>query len=317
MSETSGQAPERGQHRLVSIVIPVYNSPALTELAERIATVFRGREEEYEIVFVDDSSPDRRIWSALETLAQSDAHVRAVQLTRNFGQQAATLCGLREARGDVIVSMDDDLQHEPADIPALLAETGHDIVIGELRQQEASWPRRLASRIKARCEEILIGKPKGLQLSSFRLLRRVIADSMVAIQSPHPLLPALMFYVTRDVVGVPVRHGPRVSGRSGYTLRKLLRLFSNLIISNSSVLLRIAALSGIGVAFLSVAAAAWVVYQKLAHGIAVQGWASLFAAIFLLGGMLLFSVGILGEYLIRIIESSEARPTYFVRRRSG
>ncbi|HEX8253769.1 MAG TPA: glycosyltransferase family 2 protein [Thermoanaerobaculia bacterium] len=316
MLEPATAAKESARRRLVSIVIPVYNSPALAELVERIAAVFRGRDDDYEIVFVDDSSPDARIWTELEMLAQRDSRIRAIQLTRNFGQQAATLCGLRESRGDVIVTMDDDLQHDPADIPLLLAEAAHDVVIGELRQQEVRWSRRLASRLKARFEEILIDKPKRLQLSSFRVLRRVIADSIVAMQSPHPFLPALLFYVTRDVAGVPVSHGRRFAGESGYTMRKLLRLFSNLIISNSSILLRTAALSGIAFAVLSFAVAAWVTYQKLANGIAVQGWSSLFAAILLMGGMVLFSVGVIGEYLIRIIESSEARPTYFVRRRA-
>lgn len=317
MVERTTAATERARRRLVSIVIPVYDSPALAELVERIAAVFRGRDDDYEILFVDDSSPDGRIWTELEMLARRDQRVRAIQLTRNFGQQAATLCGLRESRGDLIVTMDDDLQHDPADIPLLLAEAAHDVVIGELRQQEVRWSRRLASRLKASFEEVLIDKPKRLQLSSFRLFRRVIADSIVAMQSPHPFLPALIFYVTRDVVGVPVSHGRRFGGESGYTLRKLLRLFSNLIISNSSILLRTAALSGIAFAVLSFAVAAWVTYQKLANGIAVQGWSSLFAAILLMGGMVLFSVGVIGEYLIRIIDSSEARPSYFVRRRSS
>jgi dolichol-phosphate mannosyltransferase/undecaprenyl-phosphate 4-deoxy-4-formamido-L-arabinose transferase len=304
------------ERRLASIVIPVYDSPALELLADGIEEVFRERDEEYEIVFVDDASPDPRIWPALERLAHERGNVRVVQLTRNFGQQAATLCGLREARGDVLITMDDDLQHEPADIPLLLAHADRDIVIGQLRRKEHHFFRRLASRAKGVFDRIVIGKPKGLELSSFRLLSRVVVDGVLAMRTPHPFLPALLFHVSKDVVGVPVSHSRRAAGRSGYTLRKLLRLFSNLVISNSSILLRAAAYTGLLFAAGSFAVAAIVVYRKLAHDIAVAGWTSLFAAVLLIGGLLLVSVGIIGEYLIRIIESSEARPTYVVRRRA-
>lgn len=299
---------------LVSVVIPVYNSPDLVALVDGIEAVFRKIGRDYEVVLVDDGSPDPRIWPALSELAAQRSAVRAFQLTRNFGQQAATLCGLKEARGGVVVTMDDDLQHDPEDIPALLAAADHDIVIGQLEQNRHSFGRRLASRAKGWLDRVLIGKPKDLQLTSYRLINRSVVDGMLSIRTPHPFLPALMFYVSKDVVGVPVRHAGRHSGRSGYTLRKLLRLFSNLVINNSSVLLRVAAYTGLAFSFLSLIVVALAVYQKICCGISVQGWTSLFAAIVLMGGLLLFSVGVLGEYLIRIIDSTEQRPTYIVRR---
>lgn len=270
----------------------------------------------YEVIFVDDASPDPRVWPALEKLARERPHVRAIQLSRNFGQQAATLCGLSEARGDVVITIDDDLQHDPRDIPMLLAHSEHDIVIGQLGSKEHHLARRIASRVKGMFDRLIIGTPKGLQLSSFRLLSRTVVDGILSMRTPHPFLPALMFYVSRDVVGVPVSHSRRVAGQSGYTFRKLLRLFSNLMINNSSMLLRAAAYTGMVLAVVSFSLAGLVTYEKLAHGIAVQGWTSLFAALMLIGGLLLVSVGIVGEYLIRIIETSEAKPTYFVRQRA-
>jgi dolichol-phosphate mannosyltransferase/undecaprenyl-phosphate 4-deoxy-4-formamido-L-arabinose transferase len=310
MSENTSES------RVVSIVIPVYDSPAPESLANGIEEVFRGTGFDYEIIFVDDGSPDSRIWPALEAMARAKEHIRAVQLSRNFGQQAATLCGLLESRGDMVITIDDDLQHDPRDIPLLLAQSHHDIVIGHLAQKEHHLLRRMASRIKGVFDRIVIGTPKNLQLSSFRLLSRTVVDGVLSMRTPHPFLPALMFHVSRDVVGVPVRHSPRAGGRSGYTLRKLVRMFSNLVINNSSILLRVAAYVGLVFAVVSFSLAGLVIYRKLIHGIAVAGWASLFAAIMLIGGLLLVSVGIIGEYLIRIIESSEAKPTYFVRRRA-
>jgi dolichol-phosphate mannosyltransferase/undecaprenyl-phosphate 4-deoxy-4-formamido-L-arabinose transferase len=301
----------------VSIVIPVFNSPVLDQLAARIQTTFATRAEEYEVVLVDDCSSDPETWPTLERLAKADERLRAIQLTRNFGQQAATLCGLRESRGDVVITMDDDLQHHPEDIPKLLALAHRDIVIGQLVERQHGVGRRLASRLKGFLDRILIGKPKAIQLSAFRLLSRSVVDGMLAIRTPHPFIPALMFHVSRDVVGVAVRHDARQGSRSGYTLGKLLRVFSDLVFSNSSLALRVVGQLGMVLAVVSGLMALLVVYRKLTHGIAVTGWASIFAVQLFIGGLLLFSVGIVGEYLIRVIESSETRPAYVVRRRVG
>ncbi len=302
----------------VSIVIPVYDSPVLEELADSIEAVFRARpEDDYEIIFVDDRSPDPRIWPTLVRLAGERERVMAVQLTRNFGQQAATLCGLREAHGEVVVTLDDDLQHDPRDIPKLLAHADRDIVIGQFERKQHSPFKRLTSRIKGYFDRILIGKPRGIQLSSFRLLGRTVVDGVLSIRTPHPFLPALMFHVSKDVIGVPVSHVARREGRSGYTLRKLFRVFSNLLFNNSSFLLRLVGAVGISFAGLSFLLAGVVIYRKVVHSVNVQGWTSLFATLLLIGGLLLVSLGVVGEYLLRIIESSENRPTYLVRRRLG
>ncbi|HSF42650.1 MAG TPA: glycosyltransferase family 2 protein [Thermoanaerobaculia bacterium] len=303
---------------LVSVVVPVYNSTVLEELAGRIDAVFAALpEHRYELILVDDFSPRPEVWPTLARLARERPEVRAVQLTRNFGQQPATLCGLSVARGGVVITLDDDLQHSPEDIPKLLAAADRDIVIGQLTKSRHSPLRRLASRAKGLFDRLLIGKPEDIQLSSFRLLNRTVVDGILQIRTPHPFLPALMFHVSKDVAGVPVGHGRRREGQSGYTFLKLLRLFSNLLINNSSLVLRLVGWVGILFSILSFFLAGAVVYRKLVHAISVQGWASLFAALLLIGGLLLFSVGVMGEYLIRIIEASEARPTYFVRRRLG
>jgi dolichol-phosphate mannosyltransferase/undecaprenyl-phosphate 4-deoxy-4-formamido-L-arabinose transferase len=305
------------RRRLVSVVIPVYGSPALDALTARIEEVFRGRPEDYEIVFVEDASPDESTWPALERLAGEREHVRAIQLSRNFGQHAATLCGLREARGDVMITLDDDLQHDPGDIPLLLAESDHDIVIAQFVEKRHPLHRRIGSAAKSFFDGIIFGKPKHVRLSSFRLLSRTVVDGMLSVRTPRPFIPALMFHVSRDVAGVTVRHSSRAGGRSGYTFRKLFRLFTDLVINNSSILLRASASVGLSISLISFVLAAVVIQRRLVHRVSVQGWASLFTALLLIGGLLLFSVGIVGEYLIRIIESSEGRPMYFVRRRSG
>jgi dolichol-phosphate mannosyltransferase/undecaprenyl-phosphate 4-deoxy-4-formamido-L-arabinose transferase len=302
----------------MSIVIPVYNSTVLEELAARIHAVFALLPEtDYELIFVDDASSDPRVWPTLEELTRRSGRVQAIQLTRNFGQQPATLCGLAAARGDVVITMDDDLQHAPEDIPRFLALTGWDIVIGQFDRKRHSLFRRLASRAKGYFDRIILGKPKGIQMSSFRMLSRTVVDGVLSIHTPHPFLPALIFHVSRNATGVRIGHSSRREGRSGYTFWKLIRLFSNLLINNSSLVLRLVGNLGVLFAGVSFLMAGVVVYRKLIHGVSVRGWASLLATQLLIGGLLLFSVGVVGEYLIRIIESSEGKPTYFIRRRAA
>jgi dolichol-phosphate mannosyltransferase/undecaprenyl-phosphate 4-deoxy-4-formamido-L-arabinose transferase len=299
----------------VSIVIPVYDSQVLPELVSRIDRVFRDRPEtEYELLLVDDGSPREEVWQTLERLAAGHSRLRALQLTRNFGQQAATLCGLAQARGKLVITLDDDLQHAPEDIPAFLAMADWDIVIGQLATPKHSPYRRFASRVKGWFDRILIGKPAHIRLSSFRMLSRTVVDGVLALRSPRPFLPAMMFHVSRRVAGVPVSHSPRSQGRSGYDLARLFDLFSNLLIGNSSFLLRWVGRSGIVFALLSVVAASVVVYRRLVHAVTIPGWASLAVVTLLLGGMILFSLGLIGEYLIRLVEIGEQRPTYVVRR---
>jgi dolichol-phosphate mannosyltransferase/undecaprenyl-phosphate 4-deoxy-4-formamido-L-arabinose transferase len=146
------------------------------------------------------------------------------------------------------------------------------------------------------------------------MLNRAVVDGFLAIYTPNPFIPALMFRVSKRVTGVDVRHERRREGKSGYTLMKQVRLFSNLIINNSSIILRTLGNVGLIFAGMSFCYAGYVIYRTLAHGYVVQGWSSLMVAVLLIGGLLLFSVGIMGEYLIRIIETAETKPTYFIRR---
>jgi glycosyltransferase involved in cell wall biosynthesis len=301
---------------LLSIVVPVYNSGVLEELAGRIDAALAAQPDiDYEVIFIDDCSPRPEVWATLERLARGNRRVRALQLTRNFGQQAATLCGLREARGDFVITIDDDLQHDPADIPSFLEHRNHDIVIAQFSARRHGLLRRGESRLKGAFDRLIIGNPRNVRMSSYRMLSRTVVDGILSIRTPHPFIPALMFYVSRDAVGVPAAHNARREGRTGYRLPTLLGVFSNLLINNSSLILRIVGQLGIGLAGLSFLIAAFVVYRKLAYGVAVRGWTSLFATLLLIGGLLLFGLGVVGEYLIRIIEGTETRPTYLVRRR--
>lgn len=302
---------------LISIVIPVFNSSALEELTRRIDAVFLTLSDEHEIIFVDDFSTRADVWPRLTRLAANHQSVRVIQLTRNFGQHAATLCGLKESRGELVITMDDDLQHSPEVIPEFLKVKDFDIVLAQFRNKQHSVFKRVTSRIKGVFDQIIIDKPRDVQLSSFRMLRRMVVDGMLSIHTPYPFIPSLMFHVSQKVTGLEVEHHERQGSRSGYTLWKLFRIFTNLVINNSSVLLRFVGFVGTSFAIVSFVIAFLTIYRKLVYGISIRGWTSLFAAVLLIGGLLLFSVGLIGEYLIRIIETGEAKPTFFVRDRAG
>lgn len=304
---------------LVSVVIPVYNTvKTLPEIARRVDAVFGQRPaDDYELIFVDDCSPNPETWPALERVADEYPRVRIIQLTRNYGQQGATLCGNAESRGDVVLTMDDDLQHHPEEIPLFLEEAGHDIVIGQFRRKRHNVFKRFTSWLKGWFDYTLIGKPKHLQSTSFRMYSRTVARGLMEFRTPNPFLPALLFQISKDIVGVDVEHAPREDGNSGYSLGKMIRLFSNLIINNSSFLLRIFAYLGIFLAAGSLVMFCYVLYLKLFRDVPIQGWSSLMATILLLGGTIMLIMGIMGEYLLRVIQSSEGNPAYFVRRRRG
>jgi dolichol-phosphate mannosyltransferase/undecaprenyl-phosphate 4-deoxy-4-formamido-L-arabinose transferase len=299
-----------------SIVIPVYNTVnPLHELVDGIKRVFQEIGYEFEIIMVEDCSPNSGTWEMLESIARKNPEVTAIQLSRNFGQQPATLCGLAEASGDFMITMDDDLQHSPEDIPRLIEQNQHDIVIGQFSEKKHSLFKRIASKVKSYFDTILIGKPNNVRLSPFRMINRTTVNGMLAINTPNPFIPALMFHVSKDVVGVTFEHHYRREGKSNYTFLKMLGVFNNLIIGNSSFLLKTIGYLGIVIALISLIYASVIVFGQLINPSTIPGWTSVIVSILFVGGLLLFSVGIIGEYLIRIIAGVESRPSYVVRKK--
>ena len=189
----------------------------------------------------------------------------------------------------------------------------HDIVIGSFNVKMHSFSQRILSRIKNRLDEILLKKPRELRFSSFRLFKREIALSMLSIHTPYPYLPSLMLLVTGDIVNVPVTHHHRSNGKSGYTWSKITRLAFNLLFNNSTILLRWMAITGFFTATLSLLIMFWFLFKKIVFAINVPGWTSLFVLMAGIGGLLLGGLGIIGEFLARILTGIEKRPAYFIK----
>jgi glycosyltransferase involved in cell wall biosynthesis len=298
-----------------SVVIPCYNSSrTLDELFALLGDVFTRMKASYEIVAVDDASTDPQTWPTIVKAAKSRP-VRAFQLTRNFGRTAAVLCGMERAKGRWVIVMDDDLQHSPEDIPKLAEMGEHDAVVADFpfSERHHSISQRLTSRLKNWFDFKVLGKPRHIRMSPFILIRTEVVRMMLRSNHQHPYLPALLLHVTRDIASVHASHAPRTVGRSNFGFAKRFKMFTNLIFNNSSILLRAVAVMGAAFAALAVLLGCYLMAVRLTSARYAPGWTSIAVIELFMGGAVLLSLGIMGEYLIRIIQLGEHRPAYFVR----
>lgn len=302
----------------ISVVVPVFRSaPLLPELVQRLKAALESEARPWEIVLVDDASPDDS-YAVMRQARAAEPRVRIVQLARNHGQQHATLCGLNYARGSEVVTIDDDLQSLPEEIALLLAKLreGHAAVIGRLTLRQHRWWRNLGSRANQRLAGTILGKPRRLYLSSFRALSRAAVDRIVRYKGAHPHISALLLksVPASAIANVDVSHAPRSVGGSTYSLRKLLKTASFLLINHSYIPLRMMVGWGFFLSFLSLLFAGLVVVQVLFLGHGLPGWPSLSVLIAFLSGNILMALGIVGEYLGRLVEEYSVSDQFAVHR---
>lgn len=218
-----------------SVVIPVYNGEkTISELSDRLIRMFENLHESFEIVLVDDSSRDGS-WQIIREMALNDERIKSIKLGSNFGQHKAILCGMHHCQGDYIITMDDDLQHAPEDIPILInkmKDTGAHVVIAKLTEKKCQWYRRKASDLLRILSVVLINKPIGIYLSSFRLINKKVVDKVLTLNSVNPYIPALIFRVTDQVANVEICHNKRERGNSNYTIFKMVKLSFQLLLNN-------------------------------------------------------------------------------------
>ncbi len=298
-----------------SIVIPVYNSnKSLHQLVNRLAAIFINEvKDSFEILFIDDFSTNENTWSTLSGLADTYDYVRSYKLTKNFGQGGALLAGMSKVSGEWVITMDDDLQHLPEDIPKLIEKKDHDVVIGRFPEKQCGQFKKISSRIKGYLDNKLLKIPQGIVSTPFKLMKKRVVDDILALDTPRPFMVALVLAVTADLVNVDVSHDERKFGRSNYSLRKSLSLLSNLLFNNSSFFLRAMSLFGFLLAGLSFFLGLYFVVRKMIYQDVVQGWTSLMVVILLLSGSIIFCIGVVGEYVSRLIEISSRRPRFLFR----
>lgn len=301
----------------LSLVIPVYGSePVLPELVRRLQAMFDQQARpsgDYELILVCDCSPDRS-WAVIRGLAQQYPWVRGILLRMNAGQHNALMAGFSHARGRVIVTMDDDLQHAPEDIPLLLAELaqGRDVVYARFKSRNHAGWKVAGSRLNDLVAGYLMNKPKGLYLSPFRAMTADIRDDILRYQGPYVYVDGLILSVTRNIGTVDVDHHERYAGDSGYSLRKSISLWLKMATNFSIVPLRITSFVGLCFAGVGFVLALMLIIQKLTLDRMPIGWSSLIVTVLIVGGVQLLALGMLGEYLGRVLLILNSRPQYVV-----
>jgi glycosyltransferase involved in cell wall biosynthesis len=300
---TNPPAPRPGPRPLLSIVIPVFNSEGLIEMTlSGCRRYLDATDVDYEILCVNDGSSDGS-WEALCRQVESCPRLIAIDLLRNYGQHAAVLCGLGHSRGEMVVTLDDDLQNPPEEIAHLLAAAarGHDAVFGAYRRKAHGWVRRLGSRLLDRVNTRIFRKPSGLLLTNFRLLRRDVVERILSHRTCFPYINGLAVLYARNPTNVAVAHRARAAGRSGYDARRIAEVLGHILFSYSSYPLRFVSGVGVVAAVVSFTLGAYFLVRGLLAETTVPGWASIAVLLAFFNGLSLLMLGMLGEYTLRIL----------------
>ena len=299
---------------MISIIIPVYNAAeSLQELHRRLVGVW-GSRCPFEILFVEDCGRDNS-WDVIQGIAAKDPRVFGFRMSRNYGQHNALLCGIRAARGNIIITMDDDLQHPPEELPKLLDKLneGYDVVYGPPEREQHGFTRDLASKITKIALESAMGATTARQVSALRAFRTELRKAFVDYRSPAVNIDVLLTWATTRFTALQVRHESRQFGQSGYTPRKLLAHAMNMMTGFSTRPLQFASLVGVGLAMFGFLAFMYVLLRWLLQGSAVPGFAFLASMIAIFSGTQMLALGVIGEYLARMHFRTMERPTYAVR----
>lgn len=304
----------------VSFVIPCYRSEKTLEgvVSEIKETMQKLQKYSFEIILVNDSSPDNT-WQTIQKVCRENDNVVGVNLSKNFGQHAALMAGMRETVGDYVVCLDDDGQTPANEVEKLLnaLEEGNDAVYAKYGNKKHSAFRNLGSRVNDLMARMMLGKPKELFVSSYFGVKRFVVEDMLRYQNSYPYVIGLVLRATKNIVNVDVTHREREEGRSGYTLKKLLGLWFNGFTAFSVTPLRIATVIGVFCAFVGFVYAVYVFIRRLIAPTYVLGFSSLMCVILFVGGMLMIMLGLVGEYIGRIYISLNNSPQYVVREKVG
>ena len=302
----------------VSVVVPVYNSAgSLPALVERVGAVLDATPGGYEVILVNDGSRDTS-WQAISDLAAQHPAVRGIDLMRNYGQHNALLSGIRTAVGEIIVTIDDDLQNPPEEIPKLLAKLseGFDVVYGTPERERHGLLRDLASQITKLALQSAMGVETARNVSAFRAFRTAVRYGFESYSSPFVSIDVLLTWNTTRFAAIAVRHDPRTIGASNYTLWKLVNHAANMLTGFSVLPLQIASLIGFVFTFFGLLSLVYVVARYIIEGGVVPGFPFLASIVSLFSGAQLLALGIMGEYLARIHARTMEKPTYAIRQRT-
>lgn len=306
---------QQGQQFKYSAVIPVYRSEAIiAETISRTAAFFERMNLAYEIIAVNDGSPDHS-WEILRQEAQLNHNIVAINLLRNYGQHTAVFCGLQKSSGDYVITLDDDLQNPPEEIQHLIekAEQGHDFVCGRFRDKQHAQYRRWGSAVVGEINHRIFHRPKDFALTNFRMIRRDVVDRMCSYQTSYPYIPGLALMFSTNPANVWVEHHERQIGGSNYSFFKISQLVMRILFNYSSYPLRLVSVLGMIIAGFSLLLGVYFLLRAIFIGMSVPGWATVVVLLSLLNGFTILALGMLGEYTVRLLNQTSNTESYHVK----
>lgn len=295
----------------ISIVIPVYNSSSIIEeLHKQIAEALS---VSFEIIFVNDCSKDDS-WRKIVSLSKSNKHITGINLRKNSGQDNALLAGLRVAKGNYCVIMDDDLQHNPSDILTLYNECkkGFDVCYANFTSLKQTAVKNIGSNTNGKMAELLVSKPKGIYLSPFKIINKSTVTEISKFAGPYPYIDGIILTITQNLSQVNVEHQTRFSGKSNYTFSKSASVFMKLFTGFSVLPLRLATITGCIATFVGVILLIKYLYDYFIAKNYIEGWTTVVVLIILFGGLILVTLGIIGEYIGRMYLTLNNKPQYSI-----
>ncbi len=303
--------------KIVSFVIPCYRSElTLESVINEIDETMAGMDYDYEIILVNDGSPDNT-WGKIQEIAakRADGKVLGINFAKNFGQHAALMAGLNNTKGDYVICLDDDGQTPANEAGKLLAalEGDADAVYARYGHKQHNLFRNFGTAMNEWMASVMLGKPRDLFVSSYFGVRRFVVEEMVKYESSYPYVIGLVLRSTKNIVNVDVNHRKREVGTSGYTFAKLLGLWINGFTAFSIKPLRIATLSGSIFACLGFMYGIYTIIKKFVNPNVPVGFSAMMSAIIFIGGMLMLMLGMVGEYLGRVYISQNKNPQYVIR----
>lgn len=306
----------KGETEKISVVIPCYKSEKTVEIVlQKAVDTLEKYAGDYEIIAVNDGSPDHT-WDVLQHCAKENSHIKVINLAKNYGQHSALMAGYRQVTGDIVVGLDDDGEHDPNDMFKLIDKLheGYDYVCAIWPQgKKSSIFRNVGTKLNNWMAASLIGKPRNVELSSFYVERRFVTDQIAKCTNPFPYIAGLLLQATNNLANVELPKHERISGTSGYNLKKLLALWINGFTAFSVKPLRVATLTGAMCSLIGFLYIAYILLRKLIFNDILLGYSSLVAIILFMGGMIMLMLGMVGEYVGRIYILANSAPQYVIR----
>ena len=299
---------------MISIVSPVYRAEKILPiLVSEINLVMERIGEDYEIILVDDRSPDNS-WEVMKVLSSQNSKIKSIRLSRNFGQHSDIFAGLTKTKGDWVVVMDCDMQDQPKEIAKLYKKAleGYDIVLGQRENRKDKFLKKLSSKLFYKVFNYLSGGQFNNEIGNFGIYKKKVIDSILNISDYIKFFPLFINWVGFKSVSIPIEHGEREEGKSSYSISRLLKLAFNVIVSFSDKPLRLFINFGLGISILSFVLGIYYLYLSITHKITQPGFSSLILSIWFLSGIIISCIGIVGVYLGKTFDQAKNRPTFII-----